>query len=146
MNNQTTTTNQKYNIDETGINEILVRESLDIPQGFHEEIYFNMKTNELSFSSPMTSNSWTDSTDIVGIIEHFSYSDLEGWKTIDNDFVEVDDRLEETDDDFKDKDYERKYEDSSIISRYEALDRISLVAEEEGWFEDIINLLKGVNQ
>jgi hypothetical protein len=115
--------------------DFCLKESIQIPSGFMEEVYFNKETKEISFSSPMSTNSWTRSDDKVGIIEHFNFSDMEGWKKIDDEFVEVDDQLNETDETFKDIEYERYYEDSSIITTEDAIYRM----DTEGWYEGIVN-------
>jgi hypothetical protein len=140
----------KYNIQEQNIDEVLLRESLQIPNGFYEEVYFNKETNEISFSSQMTQNSWTRSDDKVGGITSYDISELEGWKTIDDDFVEVVDDANETDPSFKDKEYERYYEDSSIITKEDAIDRIvNYIIDYDTWYPEIkesIAKIKGADQ
>lgn len=137
--------NNKFNIDELDLNAVLLKEQLQIPQGWREEVYFDKDTNEISFSSPLTGNTWTDSDDIVGSIDSLNLSDLEGWKRIDDEFVEVDDNQNETDPDFKDEEYERYYEDSSIITVDEAIDdRLSNIADEESWFPGIKEAIEDI--
>jgi uncharacterized protein YdaT len=115
--------------------DFCLKESIQIPSGFMEEVYFNKETKEISFSSPMSKNSWTRSEDKVGEIESFNFSDLEGWKTIDEEFVEVDDQLNETDPNFKYTECPRYYEFSSIITTEDAIYRM----DTEGWYEGIVN-------
>jgi hypothetical protein len=111
------------------------KEAVQIPEGCIEEVYFNKETKEISFSSPMSSNSWTRSDDKVGIIEHFNFSDIKGWKKIDDEFVERNDEYNETDETFKDTEYERYYEYSSIITTEDAI----YLMNTEGWYEGIVN-------
>ena len=132
MNNQIINRNNLYNLS-----EILLKEQLNIPSGWIEEVYYDKETQELSFSSPMTKNSWTDSDEKVGTIEGVDINDFEGFKEIDDEFVEVDDDYNEIDSSFKDKEYERYYTDSSIITRDDAVDRILDIDYDGVWFSDI---------
>lgn len=68
----------KFDIDNFyEIDEILFREQLDIPAGWKEEIYYN--DGEISFSSPMTSNSWSDDKHKIGVIESITINEFEGF-------------------------------------------------------------------
>jgi hypothetical protein len=121
--------------DEMDLVHVLAKEALIIPSGFEEEIYYNKERKEISFSSPKTHSTLTRSNDILGRLKSMSFDDVEGFKNIDDDFIEVDDECNKIDQDFKDKDYERYYKDSSIITRDEAIDRILNTAEGV-WFEE----------
>lgn len=137
--------NKTINLTENGLVDSLIRESLNIANGFHEEVYYNKSTNEITFSGQMTSNSWNETEDsdndiYVGTIESFDFSDFEGWKAID-DFVEVDDDCNETDMNFKNKDYERYYENSSIITIDEAISRLDI----DEFYGDVVEKIEEIN-
>ena len=123
--------------------EILLREAVQIPFGWKKEVYYNNKTDEISFSSLMTSNSWTDSDDKVGEIDN--YDGNEGAKIINENWVEVDDMENETDPDFK-EDYKRYYNESSIISMDDAIDRWASWGEDDGWYSEIRENIGSLNQ
>ncbi len=54
----------------------LLKEMFSIPEGWEEEVYCSSQ-GEISFSSPMTINSYTKSEDLIGRIQSFTISDLE---------------------------------------------------------------------
>ena len=129
----------KYNIEEYGIYRPILEQVTNLPYGFESEVYFNPKTNEMSFSEPMTHNTWTRSNDCIGRIKYFSISDLEGWQEIDDDFVEVDDGVNQTDPGYENEECPRYYTNSSIITLDDAMDRLASLADDEDWYSDIVS-------
>jgi len=121
----------------------LIKESLEIPNGFHEEVYYNKETNELTFSSPLTNNNWTNDPDKIGTIESLDINDLEGFYQINDEFVEIDDNCNETDINFSIEDYERFYSNSSIESYNDVMDRIIEIADIDQWYSEILEQVNG---
>lgn len=124
--------------NEYELKNILFRQALTIPKGWQQEVYWNKDSEELTFSSLMTKNSWSDSKDKIGVIDSISISDFEAFYEIDDgEFVEVDDNGNEIDEKFTDKSYERYYKESSIITRDEAIDRILDNVLDDDIYQDI---------
>jgi hypothetical protein len=129
--------------NENDLRKLLVHEALSIPTGSFKQVFFDSETKELSFSSPMTGNSWvgtaqTTSSDTIGFLDALDF-DIEGFKRIDDNFVEIDDDAGETEEDFKNTEYERYYKNSSIVNIYEAENRMVDYAIQDEWFQEIVN-------
>ena len=74
---------QKIKAEEITI-EDLVREMINLPQGWHEEVY--VENGEVIFSEPLTQNSWVGKSNCpseqlnsyIGSIESLSIGDFQG--------------------------------------------------------------------
>jgi len=125
------------------IREQIIKESFLIPYGWEEEIYYNKRSKKISFSEPMTHNTWTRSDDIVGRVEGTSISDIEGFKLTDQDeYIEVEDEEGKIAKGFNTEEWYQYYQNSSVITYDEAMDRIIEIAENndiEPWYQDIID-------
>ncbi len=122
------------------LNEILFRESLNIPRGWSKQVYFNPNTKEIFCSLSEKENKWINSANKVGAITSFNFADVKGWKQINEKFVEVNDGSNKIDMYFQDSEYERSFENGSIIDKEVAIDRIlaNKVAAED-WYKEIEN-------
>jgi hypothetical protein len=120
--------------------ETLIQEMNDIPYDFEEEVYYT-KENGLSFSSPMTSNTWTREEDCIGRISSLPWYDLECFNKLDEEYVEIDDQCYERPRGFKRgsklAEYNLRWEDSSVVKMSEAIERVASVYADNNAFEDI---------
>lgn len=60
----------------SNLDEILLIESLEIPSGFHEEVYFDKEVRGISFSSPLTRSNFTENENKVGLIQYISFNEF----------------------------------------------------------------------
>lgn len=124
---------QKIKAEEITI-EDLVREMINLPQGWHEEIY--VENGEVVFSEPLTQNSWVGKSDspseqldsYIGSIESLNIGDFQGlYKREDGTYEREADGVEDVynlDGKVITGEY---YEQAEIISKD---DVISIIAEE----------------
>ena len=120
--------------------EYVVNEEYRLPDSWEAEVFYYPEDKELEFSEPMTHNTWTNAPNNVGRIKSLYISDIEGFKQIDNNWVEADDGQHERPRKAKKAivDYDFQYDNSSVITIDEALSRISDWAIEDNWYEDIL--------
>lgn len=108
----------------------LVKEALSIPDGFHVEVY--VENGKVSFSEPLTTNSWTDSKYNVGTIHSMSIGDVDGFYERESGKVEIEDE--------SGKSKGEHYDNVIIVSRKEAIERIA----ENNEYGDMVNLLERI--
>jgi hypothetical protein len=128
------------------IYDTLISEMNDIPYGFEEEVYYS-KEKGLSFSSPMTSNTWTREDDCIGRIVSLPWHDLECFNKLDDEYVEIDDQCFERPRGFKrGSEYTFRWDDSSVVKMSEALERIACVYEDSNSFEEITDEIDRIDK
>jgi len=107
--------------------ERFVKEALRLPAGWTAEVY-RSKRGKLSFSSPMTHNTFTKDPAVIGRIEALSIGDVDGF------FLRSDGKVEIAGGDKKGE----FYEECEIVSRREAIQRITQIADDNDWFAEIL--------
>ena len=105
---------------------MFVQKAITLPQGFKSEVYKNRR-GKISFSSPLTSSTWTNDPDKIGEIQSLSIGDVEGFYERSDGKVEEYNPYSNTKGEF--------YDHCDIISRREAINRITQVAEDDDWYD-----------
>ena len=102
--------------------ERIVKKCLALPNGFEAEVCW--KDGKLSFSEPLTGNTWTEDPTKIGRIESMSIDDFEGFHVREDGQVEIEDEY---------------YDNIEIISREEAIERIVQICEDDNVFDEIMD-------
>src|SRR4030042_2817726 len=109
--------------------ERIVKKCLALPNGFEAEVCW--KDGKLSFSEPLTGNTWTEDPTKIGRIESMSIDDFEGFHVREDGQVEIEDEDSKVKGEY--------YDNIEIISREEAIERIVQICEDDNVFDEIMD-------
>ena len=140
---------QKIKVEDITVKD-LVKEALNIPYGWHEEIY--VENGEVVFSAPLTQNSWVGKTDcpneqldsFIADLHSISVNDFEGLKKRDDGQIEL--AMESENDDYNgsEKIKGEYYDLVQIVSQEEAEDIISDQFTGDSEYEQIVQKIREI--
>ena len=100
----------------------LLKQGLAIPEGCHVEVY--MDKGNVTFSAPLTQNTWTKDPEKIGEIEAFTFGDIRGFFKRSDGKVEIE---------AAGKKKGEFYSQCAIVSVTEAINRLVEIAYDEDW-------------